>query len=116
MKINLDMSPKAEMILRDILNSGVTENNLPLITEGFINEVASAFTRLRNLSFRKELYEIMKAAPASMTATEIQFSVDNFVGRYITNQKVAAHLREMVKAGMVVRFTREGKTRYKICK
>ena len=105
MKINMD--PRTEMILKDILNSGITENNLPLVTEDFVREVVAVLARLRHLSFRKELYEIMKAAPAPMTTTEIQFSVDNFVERYITNQKVGGHLREMVRAGMAERFTDE---------
>lgn len=105
--MKIKMNPQSAMILKDILDSGITESNLSFVTEDFVREVVSALTRLRNISFRKELYEIMKAAPIPMTVTEIQFSVDNFVRRYITNQKVAAHLREMVKAGTVERFTND---------
>lgn len=115
--MKIKMRPQTAMILRDILDSGITESNLSLVTEDFIHEVVSALAHLRHLSFRKELYEIMKAAPTPMTVTEIQFSVDNFVGRYITNQKVAAHLREMAKAGTIERFVNDRDlVKYWICK
>lgn len=121
MKITLDMKPETEMLLKDILNSGINKNNLSLVTDDFVCEVASALSALHYISFRKEICEILKAASIPLTVTEIQFSIDNFVGRYITNQKVAAHLREMMKCGMVKRekiyYENKGTVvKYMICK
>ena len=96
-------------VVKSVYATGITESNelaLTALIELMFEQEAKEKERVerrrrianeRSLAFKKELYTILEEhRGCPLKATEIQFSVNNFVSRYITNQKVARHLGDML--------------------
>ncbi len=68
------------------------------------NRQRAIMRKARKESFEREIMDILESAPnTGFTATDVQFLIQNFTTRYITNQKIASYLRGLMDDGKITR-------------
>ncbi len=104
------MSYTLNSVLRDVVHGvALSDEQIAVILNKLErdekrNEERRELRKKQREVFEQEIIKILRSCPTTgFTATDVQFLIDDFMYRRITNQKVATYLYNMCREGKIHR-------------